>query len=107
MIYKKNTPPNPKNLTFVQIYAMTSEQIEKFLEPKHLDKHPVKISFKTRNSFSGIFIQTNDYRDLKSKNFWRIVTETHMKQWRETKDNNLAKIFNGAEFTRLAEGSEN
>lgn len=86
---------------------MTSDQIVKFLEPKHLDKHPVKISFKTRNTLSGIFIQTNDYEDLKSKNFWRIVTETHLKKWKETKDKNLAKIFNGAEFTRLAEAAGN
>jgi hypothetical protein len=84
---------------------MTSEQIVKFLEPKHLDKHTVKISFKSRNSLSGIFIQTQDYEDLKAKNFWRIVTETHLKQWKETKDRNLAKIFNGAEFTRLSEAS--
>ena len=84
---------------------MTSEQIEKFLEPKHLGKHPVKISFKTRNTLSGVFIETRDYAELKSKNFWRIVTESHLKQWKETKDNNLAKIFNGAEFTRLAEVS--
>ena len=89
------------------LIVMTSEQIEKFLEPKHLDKHPVKISFKTRNSFSGIFIHTNDYNDLKSKNFWRVVSETHIKQWEKTKDNNLARIFNGAEFTRLSEQSGN
>lgn len=86
---------------------MTSEQIEKFLEPKLLDKHPVKISFKTRNAVSGIFILTNDYNDLKSKNFWRVVSETNIKEWEKTKDNNLARIFNGAEFTRLAEASKN
>ena len=80
---------------------MTYDQIEKFLEPKHLSKQKVKIDFKTRNSIIGLFIQGVDYNELKSKNFWRIVTETHLKQWKETNDNNLARIFNGAEMTRL------
>ncbi len=81
---------------------MTYDQIEKFLEPKHLAKHKVKIDFKTRNSIIGLFIEAADYKELKSKNFWRIVTETHYKQWKETNDNNLARIFNGAEMTRLS-----
>ena len=80
---------------------MTNDQIEKFLEPKNLSHHSVKIDFKTRNSITGLFIETSDYKELKSKNFWRIVTETHIKQWQETKDGNLARIFNGSEFTRL------
>lgn len=86
---------------------MTSEQIEKFVEPDHLDKHMVKISFKTRNAFQGVFINSREYDDLKSKNFWRVVSATNIKQWKATKDTNLVKIFNGAEFTRLTEISEN
>ncbi len=35
--------------------------------------------------------------------FWRIVTNTSIETWKKTKDVNLAKIFNGTEFTRLAE----
>lgn len=80
---------------------MTSEQIEKFIEPKHLVKHPVKIVFKSRHPLTGIFIQTKDYNDLKAKNFWRIVTESKVEEWKKSGDNNLARIFNGAEFTRL------
>lgn len=45
----------------------------------------------------------NDYKDLRSKNLWRIVTNTHIEQWKKTKDVNLARIFNGVEFTRLSD----
>jgi len=80
---------------------MTNDQIGKFLEAGHLTKHNVKIDFKTRQSIVGLFIKTNDYDELKSKNFWRIVSETHIDSWKTSHDNNLAKIFNGAEITRL------
>jgi hypothetical protein len=82
---------------------MTNEVIVKFLEPDHLAKHTVKIDFKTRSSILGIFIKSTDYDELKSKNFWRIVTETNIKQWTATQDNSLAKIFNGSEMTRLSQ----
>lgn len=81
---------------------MTNEQIEKFIEPKHLSHSSVKIDFKTRNSIIGIFIQAADYKELKSKNFWRIVSEKNIKEWKGTHDNNLARIFNGSEFTKLS-----
>ena len=45
----------------------------------------------------------NDYDELKSKNFWRIVTSSNIEVWKKTKDMNLARIFNGMEFTRLSE----
>jgi hypothetical protein len=64
---------------------MTHDQIAKFLEPGHLGKHLVKIQF---------------------KNFWRIVTERNFEKWRETGDNELARIFNGVEFTRLTAPSK-
>jgi hypothetical protein len=81
---------------------MTSEQISKFIEEKHLSKNPLKIEFKTRSSIIGLFIQTADYKELKVKNFWRIVSETKINDWKNTNDNNLAKIFNGAELTKLS-----
>ena len=80
---------------------MTNEQIEKFLTPEHVIKNAVKISFKTRNTITGLFIQMADFNDLKAKNFWRIVPENNIESWRKSKDMNLARIFNGAEITRL------
>ncbi len=70
---------------------MTNEQIAKFLEPSHLTKNSVKIEFKTRQSITGLFIKAPDYNELKSKNFWRIVTGTYIAQWESSKDNNLAR----------------
>jgi hypothetical protein len=82
---------------------MTNEQIEKFLV-SHLtaDDQPVKIFFKTRNTVEGIFVRANDYSELKSKNFWRIVTSMNLENYRKSKDISHARMFNGAEFTKLS-----
>ena len=80
---------------------MTNDQIEKFLTEKLMNSIPVQISFKTRSSIQGIFIKTPDYAELKSKNLWRIVGESRIKEFQSSKDINLARIFNGTEITRL------
>ena len=81
---------------------MTNEQIEKFLSSDVKENSLIRISFKTRNSIVGIFIRTPDFNELKSKNFWRIVSEKNFAQWEKSKDYNLARMFNGTEFTKLA-----
>jgi hypothetical protein len=80
---------------------MTNDQIENFLLQKKVEQSPVQINFKTRNSIVGLFIQTNDYQELKTKNFWRIVGESHIDEYKKTKDASLARIYNGVEFTRF------
>jgi hypothetical protein len=85
---------------------MVDEMITKFLEPTHLAKTAIKIEFKKRNPIIGIFVSSPDYGELKSKNFWRIVSETHIPEWKQTNDNKLAKIFSGSEFTRLTVAKE-
>ena len=81
---------------------MSNDQIEKFLTQNYLDKAPVKVTFKTRKPVIGIFIKTADYGELKSKNFWRIVGESNVQSYLRSKDVNLARIFSGAEITRLS-----
>ena len=85
---------------------MVNELITKFLEPAHLAKSSIKIEFKKRNTIIGIFVKSPDYDDHKSKNFWRIVSETHIPEWKKTNDNKLSKIFSGSEFTRLTLAKE-
>lgn len=80
--------------------------ISKFLEPAHLAKTAIKIEFKKRNAIVGIFVDSTDYEDLKAKNFWRIVSEQHIPEWKETHDNKLARIFSGSEFTRIMVAKE-
>ena len=80
---------------------MTNDQIGKFLEGGYLAKDAVKIDFKGRQSIVGLFIKLTDYDELKKKNFWRIVSENHISKWKDSHDNNLARIFNGMEITRL------
>jgi len=80
---------------------MTIEQIDSFLQKNEYDRHAVKVSFRTRNSFNGIFVKTADYDELKGKNFWRVINETNVKQYLKTRDTSLARIFNGSEFVKL------
>lgn len=82
---------------------MSNEEIEKFFDKQQVKEgQQVKIEFKKRDSIYGIFINTSkDYADLKAKNFWRIVTSLHFEAWKKSKDVNLAKIFNGSDFSRL------
>ncbi|HEX4957726.1 MAG TPA: short-chain dehydrogenase [Lacibacter sp.] len=82
---------------------MTNDLIEKFIEKRGKQTTKVNIHFKQRNTVQGMFIQTKDYEELKSKNFWRIVTESNSEEWKRTGDQNLARIFNGAEFSRLTD----
>jgi hypothetical protein len=82
---------------------MTSEQIEKFLTVKNITQQPLKIFFKTRSTLTGVFIRTNDFNELKEKNFWRIVSGENLAIWSKTQNNNLAKIFSGQEIVKLSE----
>ncbi len=84
---------------------MTNDMIEKFIETKVQNNAKVNIHFKQRDTVKGVFIRTNDYEELKIKNFWRIVSIAKLEEWQRTKDNSLARIFNGAEFTRLSESN--
>ncbi len=81
---------------------MTNEQIEKFVsQHNNLDKSPVTINFKARQSITGLFIKTADYSELRAKNLWRIVNGASIDEYKKSKDMNLARIFNGVEFTKL------
>lgn len=85
---------------------MTPDMIEKFVANKIRKDVPVNIHFKDRGTVTGLFIHSVDYEELKSKNFWRIVNNQHAEQWKQTKDVNLARLYNGAAFTRLSEDKE-
>ena len=80
---------------------MNIEDIEKFLDNKTSEKHNyVKISFKKRDALYGLFVRDKDYTDLKSKNFWRIVTRPQFDAYQKSGNMNLAKIFSGSEFSK-------
>jgi hypothetical protein len=82
---------------------MNSEDIQKFLDSKTTEKNKyVKIAFRNRNPIFGLFVTGHsDYADLRSKNFWRIVPRSQFDSYQESKNIDLAKIFNGSEFSRL------
>lgn len=82
---------------------MNSDEIKKFIESKVTTKNKyVKIEFIKRDPLYGLFITGEDYQHLSSKNFWRIVTSKHFDEYRNTNNNELSKIFNGAEFSKLS-----
>ena len=82
---------------------MTNEMIEKFIENKSRKDSAVNIHFKERSTVTGIFIRSTDYQELKAKNFWRIVSNASIEEWRKTNNPGLARIYNGAAFTRLSD----
>jgi hypothetical protein len=82
---------------------MTPEMIEKFVENRNRKDAAVNIHFKERSTVTGLFIQATDYQELKSKNFWRIVSSTYLNEWKQTRNVNLARIYNGISFTRLSD----
>jgi len=79
--------------------------IGQFIEKKDLEGKSVRIHFKERSSIEGIFIKGKDYKELKSKNFWRIVKADAANEWAETEDINLTRLFNGITFTKLSENT--
>ena len=83
---------------------MNSEQIQNFLRKKISQKNQyVKISFQKRPPIYGLFLtDEKDYKDLSTKNFWRIVTQKNLDQYNKSGDINLSRIFNGSEMTRLS-----
>ncbi len=82
---------------------MDIERIENYIKASIRNNTTVKIHFKGRLPVTGLFIRANDYSELKSKNFWRVVHVSQLAQWLETNDINIARIFNGASFTSLTE----
>lgn len=84
---------------------MNSELIDKFIKSKSQKNASINIHFKQRATLKGVFIQSRDYEELRAKNFWRFVPDTRLAEWKKTGDNDLARIFNGAEFTKLSENN--
>lgn len=81
---------------------MTNDQIENFLVQADLNKSKVQINFKARSPIVGIFIKTDDFGELKSKNLWRIVSESRIDEFLTANDTAFARIFNGTEITKLS-----
>ena len=82
---------------------MTPDKIEEYIEKKERKNAALNIHFKDRNTVTGVFIQSGDYNELKSKNFWRIVSSPNLEEWKQTKNEGLARIYNGMAFTRISD----
>lgn len=80
---------------------MKYEDIENILKKAATEAQMLEITFKTRSPIKGIFIRTADYTYLSKKNLWRIVNEKNLEAFNKSRDESLARIFNGTEFTRL------
>lgn len=82
---------------------MTVEQIENFLAKETVPQGKIiRFEMKKRNPVRGLIVKGRDYDELKGKNFWRIVTQTHLAEYTKSQNINLAKIFNGTEFAKLS-----
>ncbi len=78
---------------------MTNEQIDLLVQ--HQSDPVFKISFRKRNTVKGLFIMASDYAELKSKNFWRVVVDSKLQEYKKTLNADLTCIFYGNSFTRL------
>ncbi len=86
---------------------MNPEDIEKFLDKNAKPNGEcVQIKFRQREAIFGLFVKDSDYAYLKAKNFWRIVPQSKLDVYKSTGDPSLARIFNGAEFSKLVTYSE-
>jgi IS4 transposase len=82
---------------------MTPEAIARFIEAEKVQNgQHMRIDLKKRNSIFGMLIQGKDYEDLKTKNFWRIVTSANLAAWKKTGNLEFAKIYSGAEFNKIS-----
>jgi hypothetical protein len=82
---------------------MTVEQIETFLAKETVPSGKIiRFEMKKRNPVRGLIVQGRDYTELKGKNFWRIVTQTHLAEYSKSQNISLAKIFSGTEFAKLS-----
>jgi hypothetical protein len=83
---------------------MSIEDIQKFLDSKTSPQNEyVTISFKQRDPMIGVFLRSSqDYEDLKRKNFWRIIPKSGLAAYRQNGNTQGAKIFSGNDFSRLA-----
>lgn len=82
---------------------MTSETIDTFVTARIRKETKINIHFKDRGTVTGLFIRCADYDELKLKNFWRVVSSQNVQLWLKTQNMELARVFNGAAFTRLSE----
>jgi len=80
---------------------MTQEQITAAFRKNSSAESLFEIRFKTRSPIKGLFIKTADYHELSRKNLWRIVSEKNIEEFKNTRDETLARIFNGVEFTGI------
>ena len=85
------------------VLEMAPEQIEKYIEQRKNNGAMLTIHFKDRQTVTGMFVQMADYSELKSKNLWRVVRQSSLDEWKQTKNPNLNRIFNGMSFTRLSD----
>lgn len=83
---------------------MTPDEITSFLShSKNKSQNDVlRILFKKRTTVDGIIIREKDFEDLKDKNFWRVVFIKDIPLWKDTRNTNLSRIFNGRDFKKLA-----
>lgn len=82
---------------------MNNLLIENFIEAGKRKNKIVRIQFKKRETIEGLFVVSNDYEEMKKKNFWRIVTASKEGEWRSTKNLACSRLFSGDEFAKLSD----
>lgn len=82
---------------------MNNLAIEKIVELSKRKDKLLRIHFKSRKPIEGFFIVSRDYKEMKRKNFWRIVIESRKTDWTSTEDIFYSRLFNGDEITKITD----
>lgn len=80
---------------------MTQEAIEKIVENRNTKDSVVQIHFKKRTFLNGVFVKGYDYDEMKAKNFWRIVEDSNIESYEQSKSILLTRLFNGLSFSKI------
>jgi hypothetical protein len=87
---------------------MSIDDIQRFINNKTTEANEyVKITFKKRDPVFALFVKDNpDFKELKAKNFWRMVLRNNFEKYNKSKSLEFTRIFLGSEFSKLTPYAE-
>lgn len=87
---------------------MSIDDIQRFINNKTSEANEyVRITFKKRDPVFALFVKDNaDFKELKAKNFWRMVLRNNFDKYNKSKSIEHTRIFLGSEFSKLTSYTE-
>lgn len=80
---------------------MTQEAIIKIIEKTNAADAVMQVHFKQRTVLNCVFVKRSDYEEMKAKNFWRIVQDCNVNDYKQSKNISLTRLFNGVSISKI------